>query len=59
MGLRTWITAEPTRIVVGAFALVLVASAAAIALVIERDFRQALAERLDTLEIAKTQVEIR
>ena len=59
MGLRNWITAEPTRIVVGAFALVLVASAAAIALVIDRDFRQALAERLDTLEIAKTQLEIR
>jgi len=59
MGLRTWITAEPTRIVAGAFALVLVASAAAIALVIDRDFRQALAERQDTLEIAKTQLEIR
>ncbi len=59
MGLRKWITAEPTRIVVAAFALVLVASAGAIALVIDRDFRQALAERQDALEIAKTQLEIR
>ena len=59
MGLRRWITAEPTRIVATAFALVLVASAAGIALVIERDYRDALARRQESVEEVKRQLETR
>ena len=57
MSLRRWITAEPTRIVTAAFALVLVASAIGIGLVVERDLRHALTERQDLVEIAKGQLE--
>ena len=54
-----WFTAEPTRIVVAAFALVLVVSAAGLGLLVQRDFNIALAERQEILESAKTQLEIR
>ncbi len=59
MGLRRWITAEPTRIVVGAFAVVLLASAGVIGLVVERDYREALAQRQEAVESAKNQLEIK
>jgi hypothetical protein len=59
MRLTRWITKEPTRIVVAAFALVLVASAAGIGLVIERDFRESLDHRQEAVETAAGQLEIR
>ena len=54
-----WIIAEPTRIVMAAFLLVLAASAGGVHLVFERDMQQALAKRQDAIELSKSQIEIK